>query len=70
MDPLKPILKNTEEQPMATDMDHVVTIYMVHDPEMLKNELEEDECPPTFEGQTSDPLITGNEPAMCQFFVP
>ena len=72
-DLLKPILKTMGEQPMTSDMQQVLTIHMVHDPETLKNELVEDEPLPKFEKQTleaGDTLTTGEQPAMHQFFYP
>ena len=69
---LKPILKNLEEHPMPSDMEQVVTIDMEHDVVTMKNELVEDE-PLAFEDQileTTDTLITGEEPAVYQLFYP
>ena len=57
---------------MSSDMEQVVTIDILHDTETLKNELVEDK-PPAFETQTFEAtymLITGEEPAMHQFFYP
>ena len=47
-DLLKGILKDKIKQSMASDMELVVIIDMVRDSETLKNELVEDEPPPTF----------------------
>ena len=54
---------------MKIDMEQEMTL----DPEALKNELLEDESPHEFENQTleaSDAQITGEEPAIDQFFYP
>ena len=52
VDLLRPILMNTEDGSIAIDMEQVVIIDIVHDAEMLKNELVEDEPPLAFENQT------------------
>ena len=55
---------------MWNDMEQVLAIDVVHDAEILMNELAEDE-PLAFEDQTSDTtdtLIIDEEPAMHQFY--
>ena len=71
-DSLKPILKNLEEHSMSSDTEQVEIIDMVHVTETLKNELLEDEPPclwgPSLWGKHTP--MSGEEPAMCQFFYP
>ena len=66
---LKPILRNPVEHPISYDMGQIVTIYMEHYAEPLKNKLAQDESP-ELEDQTlkaTDKHITGEGQAAYQF---